>query len=257
MNSIKILGAYGGKDKNRSTTSLLITDKVAIDAGNILNYMGMSASAIDRIFLTHSHFDHIADIAFMMDIFFAVRTTPLKIYAIKHTLDMLDKHIFNDTIWPDFRKIHLINSHHKAIEYIEITPDQTIEIDGVKFTPFETVHTVPSVGYVIEKNDSKILFTSDTYKCPKIWEIINSDKSIKSMIIEVSFPSNLDELANASLHLTPKLLKEELENLKRDDVVIYINHIKPEMYNIIKDELMQDEKTSSVILLDDGDEIIF
>ena len=37
----------------------------------------------------------------------------------------------------------------------------------------------------------------------------------------------MDKLALASKHLTPTLLAEKLQALKRDDIELYVNHIKP------------------------------
>jgi hypothetical protein len=55
------------------------------------------------------------------------------------------------------------------------------------------------------------------------------------------------QLASDSKHLTPALLKDELSKLKRDDVTIHINHIKPSY----KVELVK-EIYKTDVLLNDG-----
>jgi cAMP phosphodiesterase len=247
-----MLGAYGGRLNDKSTTSLLVSDSVAIDAGNLLSPLGDSARDINHIFLTHSHIDHIVDLPFMIDAFFTSRDRSLNIYGPPQTIQTLKSNIFNDLIWPDFTKIALLRSGEAAITMNEIQPNVCYEIDGVKLTPFETNHTVKSVGYVIEKESKKIMFTSDTGKCANIWNILNDDPDIASIIIEVSFPSNYEKLALESGHLTPKLLNEELANLKREDVAIYINHIKPDFIDRLKRELIAYERTRKAIPLSDG-----
>ena len=257
MATIQILGAYGGRDKDKATTSLLVSDSVAIDAGNLLNPLGRKAREIDTIFLTHCHMDHLIDLPFLIDAFFSERTRPLDVYGLPHTLEMVRKHIFNNDIWPDFNEINLINGMDRSIRLRPIHPGQTYDIDGVKLTPFETVHTVPSVGYVIEKEGSKLMFTSDTYKCPNVWSILNADEQIKALIIEVSFPSKMAQLAEVSKHLTPALLDEELEMLQRTGVDIYINHFKPDFIAPLKQELATGKHTRGAVLLDDGVKIEF
>lgn len=252
-----MLGAYGGRDRNKATTSLLVNDAVAIDAGNLLNPLGRDARKIDHIFLTHCHMDHLIDLPFLIDAFFAERNRPLNVYGLPHTLHMLKQHILNGDIWPDFNEINLLNGKDKSMRLFEIKPDETYEIAGVKLTPFETNHTVPSVGFVVEKEGSKLMFTSDTYKCPKVWEILNADAAITTLIIETSFPSRLDKLAEMSRHLTPKLLDEELGNLKRGGLKVYINHFKPDFIEALKTELAGFEHTRGTILLDDGMEVSF
>ncbi len=225
--TIKILGAYGGKSTNMQLTSLQLSKEVVLDAGNILEGLGNGIRNVNHVFITHSHLDHINDIGFLIDATFENRTQSLKIYGQKKTLEDIHKYILNWDIWPDFTQINLINSSQKAIELIEISLNEVIEVDDCKIKAIKNNHTVSSNGYVIEKTNSAILFTSDTYCCDDIWDEVNNNLLIKAVIIDVSFPSRLDQLAYDSKHLTPALLKEELKKLKRDDVTIHVNHIKP------------------------------
>ena len=245
--SIKVLGAYGGKATNMQLTSLQLSKEIALDAGNLVEGLGNGIKNINHIFITHSHLDHILDIGFLIDATFDIRTTPLKVYARKETLESIKKHIFNWEIWPDFTQINLIDSDLKAIELIEIELNETIEIDDCKIKAIKNNHTDSSNGYIIEKGNSAILFTSDTYCCDDIWEEVNNNDKISSVIIDVSFPSRLDQLAFDSKHLTPELLKEELKKLKRSDVRIYINHIKPFCKNEVVEEIIKGD-----LLLNNG-----
>jgi ribonuclease BN (tRNA processing enzyme) len=250
-----MLGAYGGTDGNKATTSLQVSEKVTIDAGNILNSLGYHARKINHIFFTHSHYDHIVDLPFFIDAFFLEREESVHLYGINHTINVLKKHIFNSAICPDFNIIARASGKEPAIIFHEIKAETEYAADNIHITPFETNHIVKSVGYVIEKHGKKIMFTSDTYKCEKIWDILNSDEAITKLIIETSFPSAYENLAFLSGHLTPKLLNEELFRLKRTDIDIYINHIKPEYTDTIKKELLSFERTKKAIVLDDGMEI--
>jgi len=64
----------------------------------------------------------------------------------------------------------------------------------------------------------------------------------------------MHNLAEVSKHYTPRILREELGNLKRNDVEIYVMHIKP---NSIKELLKEiPEVLPEVKILSDGDEII-
>ena len=244
---IKILGSSGGKATNMQLTSLQLSKEIALDAGNLVEGLGNGIKNINHIFVTHSHLDHIMDIGFLIDATYEVRKVPLKVYGRKENIDNLKKHIFNWEIWPDFSQINLVNSDLKAIEFIEIKLYETIEIDDCKIKAIENNHTSSSNGYVIEKDNSAVLFTSDTYICDKIWEEANNNHKISTIIIDVSFPSRLDQLALNSKHLTPKLLKEELKKLKRDDVKIHVNHIKPFCKNEVVQEIIKGD-----LLLNNG-----
>lgn len=255
-NMIKILGAFGAKNAEQSTTCIQITDNITIDAGNILKSLGDSAHTINHIFLTHAHFDHIVDIPLFIDTFYEKRKKPLVVYGIKQTLDDVKNHIFNNNIWPDFSQIKLPNSDKYSICFQEINYGETIDFDAVSLKVIENNHTISSCGYVVTKNDSSLLFTSDTYKCDTIWDEINSNRSIKSMIIDVSFPSRFETLAKLSKHLTPKLLHEELQKLNRNDVTIFVNHVKPLYLQEIKQELKElNILYNNGMILEDSDEI--
>lgn len=226
-NSIKILGASGGISNGHDNTCLLVNYNTTIDAGNIIKGLEDESINIDHILISHTHMDHIQDIPFLIEKHFETRTYPLKIYSTKDSINNLRNHIFNNIIWPDFSKIKLAKVDLFAIEFIEIEYNKSFKINDTIYKAIKNDHTLGSCAFLITKDDKSILFTSDTYDCKHILEELNKNMQIKSLIIEVSFPSRFEDLAKLSKHLTPKLLKEQLKSLKRDDLRIFINHMKP------------------------------
>jgi len=226
-NQIEILGAYGAKTNKTNLTCFKISDDILIDGGNIIQALDTKLDSINHIFLTHSHLDHILDIPFLIENSFENRKTPLNIYGTKETITTLKKHIFNWQIWPDFGNIHLINDNINSLVFHEIEYNTTITINNVQLKPIKNNHIAGSCGYVITKQNYSILLTSDTGICDNIWNEVNQNKNIKGIIVEISFPSRLNKLAIQSKHLTPELLNQELLKLKKDDIVVFINHIKP------------------------------
>ena len=63
----------------------------------------------------------------------------------------------------------------------EIKLNQEIEVDNCILKPIQNNHTDSSCGYVIQKNNSSILFTSDTYVCKNIWDEVNNNKQIEKL----------------------------------------------------------------------------
>ena len=242
--SIKLLGVHGSKGISHQTTCIQLGKNTVIDAGNIICGLGDDAKYIDNIFLTHTHLDHIVDIPFFIDAFFNQRVGPLKIYSLEKNLEILKTNMFNWDIWPDFTNLCLPEQKAKAIELIPIKIGDKIKIDEyTNIEPISNNHTTSSCGYIVTKSNNSLLFTSDTHKCQSIWDRVNCDLSIKTVIIDVSFPNALNTLAQSSKHLTPSFLKDELKKLKRDDVDIIINHLKPTFIeNILSeiDELKKD-----------------
>lgn len=257
METIKILGAQGSRSKNSFTTSIMVTQNTVIDAGNIMQALGGDAKNIDKIFFSHAHLDHIVDSAFLIDNSFALREGPLYLYGLPQTIKALKEHIFNYEVWPDFSEIHLVGSKIPAVVYEELELGKKYEIeDGISLTPIEANHTVECCGYLIESHAGSILFSGDTFKNSKLWDLINSNNTIKALIIDVSFPNKLSKIAEISKHLTPQFLKEELELLKRKDIEIYVNHLKPFYNEEIIAELEEVGVTEERVLKD-GEEICF
>ncbi|WP_044406995.1 HD domain-containing phosphohydrolase [Thiomicrospira microaerophila] len=238
-NQIRFLGAHGSKAGSQATTCIQLSEKTLIDAGNIMASLGEEALAIESIFLTHSHLDHILDIGFFIDHFFAKLSKPLKIYGLPHTLASLQRHILNDDIWPDFSNIKLLDSPHFAINFIPIQLNQAYHPEpNLTLTPIKAHHTVDCCGYLIERNGSALVFSGDTYLNADLWPLLNQRTQIKSLVLDVSFPNRLAAIAKASLHLTPSLLAQELTQLQRDDLHIYVFHLKPAYQDEIKSELL-------------------
>ncbi|MCK9492495.1 MAG: HD domain-containing protein [Sulfurimonas sp.] len=257
-NEIQILGAYGTKAKGFGTSSFLLNKQNVLDAGNILATLNEESIHLETIWITHSHLDHISDIAFILDNFFSLRSKTLTLRALPATIEALKKHFFNELIWPDFSKINLVNSELKALAYEEIELGVEYSLgEGDSIRAFKTDHTVPSCGYIFTRDKNSVLITADTYSLENVIKIIESEKNINAIVIECSFPSSMPKLAKESKHLTPTLLFESIQKIKREDIRLYINHIKPSYIDKIVKEIKEYKGKMTPIILKDEDFINF
>ena len=257
-NSIKVLGAHGTKSKECGTSAFYLNRENVIDAGNLLLPLDVACVNIENIWITHSHLDHIIDIAFIIDNYFALRTKPLNLIGLPQTLKAIQENFLNDTIWPDFSKIRLLNSQEMAVTYTEIEIDTIYKLSETEsMQVVKTDHTVPSCGYIYTKDENAIMITADTHSLDNVIEKLHNNKHITALVVECSFVSDMKQLAIDSKHLTPKLLFEKLEKLKREDISLYINHIKPSYLSKIKDEIELYRGKWEPKILNDGDFIHF
>ena len=255
---IQILGAYGTKSKGYGTSSFLLNKTNVIDAGNLLDSLDINSTDIQNVWITHSHLDHIVDIAYILDNYFNMRKKSLNIIGLPATIQAIRENFLNNTIWPDFSKISLISSNEMAITYTEVEIGKSYKIGDKEYIKaFKTDHTVPSCGYIYTKENTSVLITADTYSLDSMIEEVNKDINITTVVIECSFPISLKSLAIESKHLTPELLFDQLKSLKRDDISLYINHIKPSFHKKISDEIAQLQGKWRPKILKDGDFINF
>lgn len=258
MNEITILGAYGTKGVNAGTSAFYIDEKNVIDAGNLLIPLGKKSSEIESIWLSHSHLDHIVDIAYILDSYFGARKKPLKILGLKETLISIKEDFLNGRVWPDFSKIALLHSDEMSVVYEEIELNKRYQVaEDTYLQPYKTDHTVPSCGYIVTKKESSVIISLDTYSLESTIENIDSRADIKTLVVECSFPSRMQQLAYDSKHLTPKLLFEKLKAVKKSNIDIYINHIKPLFLEEMREEIAFYQGEFRVKILKDGEKITF
>lgn len=222
---LRVLGCSGGIGGNLRTTSFLLDRDVLIDAGTGVTELSLTELiAIDHVFVTHSHLDHIACIPFMVDSVGFMRDRPLTVYASEETLEILRQHIFNWKIWPDFSEIP--TAQRPYMRYQPIAMGETVILNGRKITPIPANHVVPAVGYHLDSGKASLVFSGDTTTNDALWEVVNKIKNLRYLIIETAFSNSEKELAVLAKHLCPSLLAEELVKFKRD-AEIFITHLKP------------------------------
>lgn len=235
---ITILGAYGTKAKGHGTTAFYLNKKNVIDAGNLLEPLNIESIDIENIWMTHSHLDHIIDIAYILDNYFNLRKKSLNIIGLPQTIKAIKENFLNNTIWPDFSTIPLTLSDEMAVTYTELELGEEYEIGEYEsIRAFKTDHTVTSCGYVYTKKDASVLISADTHSLDNVIKEIDENQNITSAVIECSFPSEMKTLAIDSKHLTPQLLFEKLKPLKKEGLSLYIHHIKPAFLKRITDEV--------------------
>jgi ribonuclease BN (tRNA processing enzyme) len=222
---IRVLGCSGGIGGSLRTTSFLVDDDVLIDAGTGVGDLSLEQLAkIDHIFVSHSHLDHVTSIPFLVDTVCWMRRSPIKVYAIQETLDILRAHLFNWKLWPDFTQIP--DASQPFMAYREIRVGEGVALRGRVFTAIPANHTVPAVGYVVDNGRNALIFSGDTSTNDALWKTVNATPNLKYLIIETAFSNKERDIAVASKHLCPQLLAEELEKM-RVKPEVFITHLKP------------------------------
>jgi ribonuclease BN (tRNA processing enzyme) len=251
----RILGCSGGELPHHKTTCFLVDDRLAIDAGALTASLELEdLLRIDDIVLTHSHFDHIKDVPLLADLLVGRRRTPVQVHASTECADTLRHSVFNDRLWPDFTRIP--NAERPVMEIRSFAPGRAFKAGRYTFRPVPVCHPVESVGFVMTDGKVEVAISGDTGPTTAFWKKVNAAKRLKALLVELSFPNELQGLADVSGHLTPNTLATELAKLDRNGFPVLLYHLKPAYAATLRREVRA-LRLEGVRILAVGDEFTF
>ena len=114
---------------------------------------------------------------------------------------------------------------------------QESKLDDILVTPIPVNHLVPTVGLILKDEHVAWALSGDTHRTEAIWQTAAQEPNLKAVFIETSFPDEMGDLALASKHLTPSLLKQEFQKIGRPDLPVYVYHLKPQFQDQIATQL--------------------
>jgi cAMP phosphodiesterase len=208
----------GSPSLRQHLSCLIVDDKVAIDAGSL----AMAATTFHRenlrnVVLTHAHLDHIAGLPLFIDDVFASLTEPINIYAMQEVLAVLERDVFNWSVYPNFSEIG--TDAGTAIVYHPVKQSERFQIGDLEFELFPADHKVPSSGVTVSDGKSSVAITGDTASLCGV----GVTDGLSALLIECAFPDELAKIAADSRHMTPSILAGELQKLKPECPVFVIN----------------------------------
>lgn len=285
---VRVLGCHGGETPRHRTTCLLIDERITIDAGAVCRSLALEEQVrIDHMLISHSHMDHVKDLALLADQVIGRRQQPVMLHCGPETAETLSTSYFNNYLWPDFTKIPTPQAPVMRIDVHEAGDAFRIPAAGaapaasqapaakkagatrkkgsaskkaaprkaapsrstarakaplgegeyeVQFIP--VTHPVESMAMILRGSTGSVLYTSDTGPTTRLWQVVNQTEDLRGMFVELSFPNHMQALADVAGHYTPQTLEAELKKVKnRDEIPLFIYHLKPAFYEVTKNEL--------------------
>lgn len=248
---IRILGCSGGIGAGSRTTAMLVDNDVLIDAGTGIGDLALEdLDSIRHVFLTHAHLDHVAGLPMLADrVFDENFKVPLTVYAREETLRAIQDHLFNGVIWPDFAK--LPSPERPMLRYRVCSPGDTVTIEHRDFYAVDVMHSVPSLGYTVQNSGGAFAVSGDTKTNETLWPVLNACNDLRVLVIEVSFPDEMEQLATESGHYCPRTLTRDLERLNHSPE-IWLTGMKPGEEEAILEQVIQAAPGKNIHMLSRG-----
>jgi ribonuclease BN (tRNA processing enzyme) len=214
----------GDSSPRQYVSSYLINETIAVDAG-CLGLLGTPGEqeTIRHVFLTHSHFDHTATLPIFVENAWTPTGECPRIYGSSETLDAVQRHIFNDVMWPDF--VSLSKKMHPFLRLCPLDTELPVEVDGLHITPVRVNHVVPTFGYVINDDHTAVIVAGDTGPTERLWEVAHQTAGLRAVFLEACFPNSMKRLAETSFHLTPEMFAGEVGKMPHG-IKVVATHIK-------------------------------
>jgi ribonuclease BN (tRNA processing enzyme) len=245
---LRILGSAGAELPSFNPPAFMVDGQLLLDAGTIGSVLTEEEQwRLKHIFITHSHLDHIRALpAFADNIIIKNIAHSIHVHGIQDVIDAMRQHLFNDVIWPDFT---CIPSREKPVlKFDTIQCGHEYCVGEFHIRAIAVDHTVPAVGYCVRKGGKKLVYSGDTGPTEEIWGYASG---ADALIVEASFPNNMEPLALLTKHLTCSMLRAELEKIDVLPKRILVTHPKPQYYDIIRREI-ECLEIEGIELLHDG-----
>ena len=249
---LTILGCSGAKSVGKSPTCILIDNKVLIDCGSVVSKLESNfiIENINCLLLTHSHFDHILELPFLLELLLEKSKKPFNVYASGDSINSLYSNVFNYELWPDL--FDIAKKQGLKLKLEQYNNLVQLNIDGYQVTPVNVNHTITTHGFIIDDGDCSVAFTGDTYATDLFWDQCNSKENLKAVIVDVSFPSTMPEAAEVTRHMSTEIAAAELDKLNDKNIEVLISHMKPKLTEHIILEIEAMKLGFNTTILEDG-----
>jgi cAMP phosphodiesterase len=246
---IRVLGAYGAEGLTQRASAFLVNERVLVDGGSVTGALTVPEQvAIEHAVITHAHLDHVAGLAFLTETLACCGPErPLTVASLPSIVDALRGSVFNNVVWPDFARIPSVE--RPIIAYRTLIEDAEQRVGDLWVTPVAVSHNVPTAGFIVHDGETGFVYSGDTGPTQAIWRAARG-LNIKAILLECAFPNRHTAIAEAARHMTPELVRRELDKLP-PGIPVWIYHVKPQFYDETAEQLARIDPSRVMLLEQD------
>ena len=137
------------------------------------------------------------------------------------------------------------------LRYCVCSPGDTITIGHRDFYAIDVMHSVPSLGYTVQNSGGVFAVSGDTKTNETLWPVLNACEDLRVLVIEVSFPDEMADLAAIAGHYTPKTLTDDLKRLQHEPE-IWLTGMKPGEEERIFEQVIEAAPDKNIQMLSVG-----
>ena len=214
---VTFLGSGGSAvSAKRACPSILLDESTVFDMGpgslHNLRVSPINPSRIRRLFISHTHADHISDlIPFLWAVQIDGRKEELRIYGPPG---------FKET----FRKLLECTSTPSSffsfpLSVYELTYGEKID----EVSTCATIHSIPTLAFRVESSTGKsFCYSADTIYCP---ELVKLARNVDLLVHEATFLEDQAEIAELTRHSIARVAGEVAREAAAKRLVLF--HIPP------------------------------
>lgn len=213
---VRFLGSGGSAvSARRACPSIVIDDSMVIDFGpgalRNLRASGISTERLSKVFISHTHADHITDLVpFLWAIQVDRRQAPLELYGPPGFKEIFQKLLECTSTSDDFFEFPLSVSE----------VDFGARIDNV--STCRTSHSIPTLAFRLEAGGKSFCYSADTIYCPAVVELA---RDADLLIHETTFLQDQLPIAQLTLHSTAEMAGRSAREARAKRLALF--HIPP------------------------------
>lgn len=230
--NIKFIGTGTMASTTRNNTSILV-DNILLDCGmgtiKQLERLGDRVKDIHSVVITHYHADHFFDIPNLI-IGRKLRGEKDNVLNIIGPIGIRRK--VYDMMAFSFGKFAPLEEYAN-LKFIELKPNETINIDNYELTAIELDHgdAKPSYGYMLSKDNTTIAYTGDTTICDNLYKMcekatyimVDACKATKSNPAHIGLTDLLEVVNNYKNCKFYTVHREDYEIQESDNVIFPVD----------------------------------